>query len=149
MTIYNSAAVTNKVPATSHGLFGNVKQETATVTLTAAPTTADVINFFTIPRNSIIVGATVASSQIDSNGTPTVTLNVGDAGSAGRLFSALNTVGRTAPGSMSSVMAYGGYGYQYTADTVITGSVAANPATGVAGATVQLTVFYAPVGGAS
>ena len=149
MTIYNSVMVTNKVPVTSHGLYGNVKQETVTVTLTAAPTTADVINFFSIPRNSILIGATVAASQIDSNGSPTLTLNIGDAGSAGRLFPALTSVGRAAPGSVSSAVAFGGYGYLYTADTVIQGSVGVNPATGVAGATVTLTVMYVPVGGAS
>ena len=149
MAIYNSPAVINRVPTTSHGLFGNVKEETATITLTAVPTTADILNFFTIPRMSIILGATVAVSQIDSNVSPTVTLNIGDAAVPGRLFNGTTTVGRLAPGSVSSALAFGGYGYLYTADTVITGSVGANAATGVAGATVQLTVMYAPIGGPS
>lgn len=75
---------------------------------------------------------------MDTGGSPSLTLNIGDSGDADRLFAA-STVGQA--GTLSSALATTGAGYQYTSKTLITGVANANAATGAAG-TVNLTVLY-------
>jgi hypothetical protein len=145
MATYNSPAVTNSTPVASHGIAGNVKVMTATVACAASPATTDTINFFTMPKNSKVHFAALYSTDMDTNGSPALTLNVGDAGSATRLFSG-STVGQA--GTLSSAVAVTGFEYQYTADTAITATAGVNAATGAAGS-VTLTVFYTLEGGAS
>ena len=130
MATYSSSAYTNKAPFASHGIGGAVKVAYADVSCTAAPSTSDTINFFYLPANARVVFAVLESTDMDTNGSPTLTLNVGDSGSASRLFSA-STVGQA--GTLSTAIA--------TAKTLITGTAQANAATGAAG-TVSLTVFY-------
>ena len=138
MATYSSSAYTNKAPFPSHGIAGDVKVAYADVSCTAAPSTSDTINFFYLPANARIVMAVLESTDMDTNGSPTLTLNVGDSGSASRLFSA-STVGQA--GTLSTAIATAGQGYKTTAKTLITGTAQANAATGAAG-TVSLTVFY-------
>ena len=117
----------------------------ASVSCTAAPSTSDTLNFFDLPANARVVFAVLEASDMDTNGSPTLTLNIGDSGSASRLFSA-STVGQA--GTSSSALAVGGQGYSYTSKTRITGTAANNAATGAAG-TVELTVGYIVEGAAS
>jgi hypothetical protein len=138
MATYNSTAVANNGPALSHGLAGNAKVATATVSCAAAPSTSDTINFFDLPANARIHMAVLSASDMDTNATPTITLNVGDSGSATRLFSAA-TVAQA--GTASTALATTGIGYLTTAKTRITGTAQANAATGAAG-TVTLSVLY-------
>ena len=145
MATYSSSLVSGSAPVPSHGLYGNTKVISATVSCTAAPSTSDTLQFFTLPKNAKVHMAVLAASDMDTNGTPTLALNVGDAGSASRLFAA-STVGQA--GTLSSAIATTGFEYQYTADTLITGTASNNAATGAAG-TVTLTVFYTLEGGAS
>jgi hypothetical protein len=145
MATYNSPLVSGNVPIKSHGLSGTVKVMSATVTCAASPATTDTLNFFTMPKNSTVHFAVLKASDMDTNGSPALALNVGDAGSASRLFSA-STVGQA--GTESSAIAAGGEEYTYTADTMITGTASTNAATGAAG-TVTLTVLYTLDGGAS
>lgn len=144
MATYNSATVANNRPALSHGLSGNVKAAYAEVVCSAAPSTADTLNFFTLPRGSRIVSAVLEATDMDTGG-PTLTLNIGDAGSASRLFSG-STVAQA--GTAATATAATAFGYQYTADTVITGTAAVNATTGAAGS-VYLTVLYVVEGLAS
>lgn len=137
MATYNSAAVANNVPANNHGLAGELKVAFATVTCTAAPSTADTINFFDLPAGARVHHAVLTATDMDTGG-PTLTLNVGDSGSANRLFAA-STVAQA--GTMSSAVATTGIGYLYTSRTRITGVAQANATTPAAG-TVTLSVFY-------
>jgi hypothetical protein len=145
MATYSSSAYTNNAPAKSYGVAGSVLVMTATVSCTAAPSTSDTLNFFTMPKNSRVHFAVLKADDMDTNVSPTITLNIGDSGSASRLFAA-STVAQA--GTLSTAIAAGGEEYQYAADTVITGTAANNAATGAAG-TVTLTVFYTLEGGAS
>jgi hypothetical protein len=148
-SVYTQASAPKSVP--HHGLAENLKVLSATVTTTAAPTTADTLSFFTIPKNAKIHGFKLMATRMDTNGSPTLSWNVGDAGSATRLFSA-STVGRVATPvwvtETDSTATYTGMAYQYTADTLITAVPQANAATGVAGS-VTLVVYYTLEGGAS
>lgn len=138
MATYNSTAVANFAPANSHGLASECKVAFATVTCSAAPATTDTINFFDLPAGAVVVGATLMASDMDTNGTPTITLNVGDSGSATRYFSA-STVAQA--GTLSSAVATTGLGQAYTTKTRIVCVPQANAATGAAG-TVSLAIFY-------
>jgi hypothetical protein len=145
MATYSSSAYTNNDPIPLHGLGGSVKVKRAVVSCTAAPSTSDTLNFFYMPNGARVHLAILEADDMDTNGTPTLTLNVGDSGSATRLFSA-STVGQA--GTLSSAIATAGGDYLYTAKTLVTGVAANNAATGAAG-TVTLTVFYTVEGVAS
>jgi hypothetical protein len=144
MATYNSVGYAANQPALSHGLAGNVKVAYAEVVCSSAPSTADTLNFFTLPKGARIVNAILEATDMDTGG-PTLTINIGDSGSATRLFSA-STVGQA--GTAAQATAVTAFGYQYTADTVITGTAGTNATTGAAGS-VYLTVLYVVEGLAS
>lgn len=125
-------------PPKGHGLKAAVYAFKATVTCTAAPSTSDTLNFGYLPKGATIIGGYIEASDMDTNGTPTLTLNIGDSGDADRYFAA-STVGQTGTASTSAAVA--GLGYTTTADTLVTGVAAANAATGAAG-TVAVTLLY-------
>src|SRR5690242_13203004 len=111
MATYNSSAVSNSAAALHHGPAGNAKIATATVSCTAAPSTSDTINFFDLPAGARVHMAVLYATDMDTNGSPTLTLNVGDSGDADRLFAA-STVGQA--GTASSAVAVTGVGNLYT-----------------------------------
>lgn len=139
MTAYLSDKATPPLaPSAAHGQASTRQTLYCSVTLSAALTTADTFAFFTIPPNARIHSAVLKCSDIDTNGSPTVTINVGDAGSATRYFSA-STVGQA--GTVDSTMQAAGRFYKTSAKTPIIGTVQANAATGVAG-TLELSIDY-------
>lgn len=135
MPTYNSPIAT-KAPF-GHGLSGNVKGYFTEVTFAAAPTTSDPINFFKVPAGFRVLGAILEASDMDTDGTPTITLNVGDSGSATRLFSA-STVAQA--GTSAVATAVTGIFHQYTTETTITGVAQANATAGASG-TLRLCVY--------
>lgn len=139
MTAYLSDKATPPLsPSPQHGQAGNIQHLYCSVALTAALTIADTFAFFTLPANARVIGSTLKCTDIDTNGAPTVTINVGDAGSATRYFSA-STVGQA--GTVDNTMQAAGRFFKTTAKTPIIGSVQANAATGVAG-TLELSMSY-------
>lgn len=144
MATYSATNYANK-PALQHGLAGNVKVAYASVTCGSAPSTSDTLNFFYLPAGARVVLAVLEASDMDTAGSPTITLNIGDSGDADRLFAA-STVAQA--GTVSSAIAATGAHYQYTSETLITGVANANATTGTSG-TVELTVFYVVEGLAS
>ncbi len=138
MPAYNTPAALYKQASPGHGFGGNVKAAFTEIEVTAALTTADTFDFFTLPAGSRVLFAMLEASDLDTNVSPLLTLNVGDAGSATRYFSA-STVGQA--GTAATATAATGILHKYTTATKITGTVQANAATGVAG-TVRLLVLY-------
>lgn len=137
MATYSSDAYTNKtgIPGSSRG--GATITLFYPVTCTAAPSTSDTINFGYVPAGFRLVLAVLESTDMDTGGSPSLTINVGDSGDADRIFAA-STVGQA--GTLSSALATTGAGYQYTTKTLITGVANANAATGAAG-TLYLTLI--------
>lgn len=120
-------------PVQTHGLSGNLKVLGPwTVTCTSAPSTADTLNFGYAPKGFTVLGVGLYASDMDTSGSPTLTLNIGDSGDADRLIAASN-VGQTGTASYTSLVASTGVAYQYTAKTLITGVANANATTGAAG----------------
>ena len=100
--------------------------------------TNDEIGLFYLPKGAVIVGATIAATDMDTNGTPTLAFDVGDASDEDRIFAA-SAVGQA--GTVSSAIARTGFLYKYTADTLITAYVQAVSATGAAG-TLYVAIEY-------
>lgn len=138
MAIYNSDSVVYNKGVAGGGPAGAVLCAHASVTCGAAPSTADTINFFDLPAGARVLLAVLEASDMDTNVSPTITLNIGDSGSATRYFSA-STVAQA--GTLSTAIATAGHGHKYTQVTRITGVAQANATTAAAG-TVTLTVFY-------
>lgn len=85
---------------------------------------------FVVPRGFVVTGIIAVATDMDTNGTATLALSVGDAGSATRFLSSSN-IGQT--GTSTTTLASTGLLYEFTADTeiVVTASTAA--ATAAAG----------------
>lgn len=138
MATYNSTNIASKTGVASVASAGVVHCAYAEVVTTAALTTSDTLNFFDLPPNARIVSATLEATDLDTNGAPLLTLNIGDSGSATRYFSA-STVGQA--GTAAAASAVAGLHYKTTAKTRIVGVPAANAATGAAGS-VYLSILY-------
>src|SRR5687768_628100 len=109
MATYQSQQIANRMPIPSHGLGDAVHCQRFKVTITAALTTSDVIQFGYLPKYARVVDAVLKGTDMDTNGTPTLAFNVGDAGDADRLFAA-STVGQTAV--IARMSATTGFGYR-------------------------------------
>lgn len=139
MATYQSRQVQDDMPIPSHGLAVDVKCQRFYVEIGAALTTSDNIEFGYLPDYARVVDAVIVATDMDTNGSPTLTLNVGDADDADRYFAAA-TVGQN--GSAARMTATTGFGHRYgKGKHLITGKPAANAATGAAGS-IELFVYY-------
>lgn len=129
---YASAAVPTP------GLAAQVQALHKSISVTAALTTSDAFNFGYLPAGARVVGGWLEATDMDTNATPTLTINVGDADDADRFFAA-STVGQA--GTASTALAVAGLGHKFDSKTLITGAPAANAATGAAG-TLTLCLLY-------
>src|SRR4051812_37040222 len=124
MATYRSTAVSGVSPVAAHGDRNSIQAVTATVACTAAPSTTDTLQFFYLPKNAVLVDSYLSATDMDTNGSPAITLNIGDGASATRLFSAATV----AQAGTAVNIAAANRGFQYTAKTLITGVAQANAA---------------------
>lgn len=135
MATYKSAKVTANFPSRAkHG----ENEMFASVSISSAAASNDIAQFFTVPANATITGIFLSCTDIDTNGTPTVSIDVGDAGSTNRLIASSN-IGQ-AGGSTISLDPTNGHGYTYTTDTLIYATIK-TVATGATG-TIKLSLRY-------
>lgn len=85
---------------------------------------------FVVPRGFIVTGIIAVASDMDTNGTPTLTLSVGDAASGTRYLSG-STIGQA--GTSTQTLASTGLLFEHTADTEIVITATAGAATAAAG----------------
>jgi hypothetical protein len=111
----------------------------AELALTVAPVINDVYQMIKVPLGARIIGWTLGSDDIDSNGTPLITLSLGDGGSTARYVSA-STLAQTGAAPVNALLKTG-YGFVYTVDDTIDILCAAAPATFAAG-TIRCSVKY-------
>jgi hypothetical protein len=149
MATFNPAAgapAARSVPA--HGLKGSLKFASAQVAVTTALALNDIVNFFYLPAGATIRSAKLTvSAALDSNGSPTLTIDAGYSGHTADFFSA-SLVGSNASHVDSGPVFATTYDVQLTADTLIFATVHAAGATKVAG-TIRLDVTYTVDGLAS
>jgi hypothetical protein len=149
MATFNPAAGAPVARSVStHGLKGNLKVMQGTVAVTTALATADIINFFYLPAGATIRRARIDTSvALDSNGSPTLTIDVGYASHTADFYSQ-SLVGSNATHSDINPVFATTYDVQLTADTLVFATVHAAGATKVAG-TVRLEIGYTVDGLAS
>lgn len=113
------------------------------VTLTAADlVTGQVVEAFIIPAGFMATALFAVATDMDSNGSPTLAISVGDSGSSVRFLSS-STVGQA--GTSTSTIASTGLLYTFTADTKILVTMTTGSATAVAG-TLDLYIAGTVVG---
>ena len=72
MATYQSEQVSARMPIPSHGLGSSVYCQRFKVTISAALTTSDVIQFGYLPKYARVVDAVLKGTDMDTNGTPTL-----------------------------------------------------------------------------
>lgn len=141
MATYSSTDYSTNAPVPANGLSRGAQVMYFPITVTAALTTSDVFNFGYVPANFRLVDAILKASDMDTNGTPTLAINVGISGTAQLIFAA-STVGQA--GTVDRAMAVAGVNYKFpsTSKTLITGAPSANAATGAAGTLELVLIGY-------
>lgn len=107
MATYKSAQVTSAL------LRGNWRGSDFTIFGSCAAGSAavgDVYQLVQVPNGYTIVDMILDTDQLDSNGTPTLTLEVGDAGAAGRFYTGA-TIARTGGIAIPTIPQTIGYTY--------------------------------------
>lgn len=126
--------------------IGETITRIATVTLSVAVAAADVLKLLKMPANCLPVGWQLYSTDLDTNGTPTITIDLGDENDDD-VFAANDTVGQ-AGGTITDVDGVANALATYaanSADVDIQAKVEAGPATGAASGTVRLQFQYVRV----
>lgn len=114
------------------GWARQVIEDVAIIAVTTAmiDNTNDSVGLLYLPAGAVLLGATLSSTDMDTDGTPLLTWNVGDSGSNARIFSA-STVSQA--GTLSAAIAQGAHLYKFTTKTQLRAYVNAAAATGAAG----------------
>jgi len=113
-----------------------VQTQFATVTVADTAGAADTFVGPSIPAGHSLVGIILSSTDIETDGTPTVTLSVGITGTLGK-FIASSTIGQASGIARMSVGA--SLGYTPTSDTPVIVSIT-DAATAAAEGTIKLAV---------
>lgn len=111
----------------------------AEVTPTALATN-DYFEMFKVPANAVITDVVLYADDLDSNGTPTAALSVGDSSSATRFISS-STVGQAGGFTTTLASGTGAMFYRYTATTTIRVTASTGAATFQSG-TIKLAMGY-------
>lgn len=108
-------------------------------TFPAAPVINDVVQMLKVPKGAVVVDVALGADDLDTNGSPAITLDVGDGGDPDRYIAA-STIAQTGAAPVQTMLKTG-FGFAYTADDTIDILVKAAPATGAVG-TVRLMATY-------
>lgn len=119
----------------------SLKCATTQVVLTAALALNDVLQGPALQKGSTIVDVMLVTSDLDTNGAPTITLDVGT-GDDVQHFIAASTVGQA--GGVARASAVTAQPLTLTQDDTVDVNVRAAPATGATTGTVTLHVFFLP-----
>lgn len=108
---------------------------TAVAILAADVAVGKTTALFRVPAGFTALGIYAAASDMDTNGSPTLALSLGDSGSGVRLLSS-STIGQA--GTTTSTLASTGAGYKFTVDTEIVMTATTGAATAAAGTLTAL-----------
>lgn len=124
----------------NQGFARTMKTLGGTVAILAADlVAANTVQVMLVPKGFVLTAVYLALTDLDTNGSPTITATLGDASSSAR-FVASSTIGQ-AGGSTTTLAATGLY-YEFLVDTPITLTFPVGAATAAAGtATTYLTGF--------
>lgn len=109
-------------------------------TLSAALALNDIIRGTEMPNGATVTDVVLSTTDLDTNGTPLISVSVGDTGDPDR-FILSNIVGRA--GGVASLDNLVGHGHKYTTSgNFVDLTVVAGPATGAVTGTVRMAVSY-------
>lgn len=130
-------------PGTGHGEAGIIQTLHAKCYLPATFALNDVIQFGYLPPNAIVTGVTLlADSQLDSDGAPALTFDMGVTGTPTLWKAAVTTVGRVVGVSGDTTMATASLNYKTTAKTLVQAVIHAAAATPVAGSVEAIVSYF-------
>jgi hypothetical protein len=153
-TTYSTQNYANNVPAfTGHGDWTGSFHLHAVSGSISTWAAGDTIQVGYLPKNAVVVSCTLkAASQLDSNGTPTLTLSLGVTGTTTLFKNAITTVGRAAGVSADQTLAAAGVLYKNLsgAKIAVLATVGAAAATAVAGTLeVDIEFYVEDLGGSN
>lgn len=137
MATFQSNKVVDSIPA--RDALDGVQSVTGKYSLTAALVLNDVIQMVKIPAGHQVVDVILSADDLDTNGTPLISLTVGDGDDTAR-FIAASTIGRT--GGVARLDQKAGLQKVYTAEDTVDVKVSAAPATGAVTGDITCTVKY-------
>lgn len=107
--------------------------------LAAALADEDIIQMVPVPKGAVITGIDLQVPDLDTGGSPTISLQVGDGGDTDR-FVVAGTIGQAAGAhKLNSVV---GLGFKYTAADTIDIRVDTVPATGATAGEIVMVARY-------
>ena len=132
MAVYETDKSSRNAASVSWGQNRGVVTDFVTIAMTTAmiDNANDDVGLFYVPAGAVILAAGLGATDMDSNGAPTLSIDVGDASVESRIFAA-STVGQA--GTVSFAMARTAILYQYTTRTQIRAYINTTSATPVAG----------------
>lgn len=118
-------------PVPFHGMFRTEKALGGSVAIQAGDlTTGSQVALFKVPAGFQVTGMAIDSPALDTNGSPTLTVSIGDSGSSTRFLNASTSFRAGAAGIGPAV---GARGYQFATDTDLLLTATAGAATAAAG----------------
>jgi hypothetical protein len=138
-TTYTSNYAASTYFAAGHGSGNDVKFATGSYAITAALVINDVIQMVKVPAGATVFDVLVVVPDLDSNGTPLITLDVGYGGDPD-YFIAAATTGQA--GGLVRATAATALPLAFTTEDTIDILVKAAPATSATTGTLYLTAFY-------
>lgn len=145
MATYTAEQAKPYWPIINETIAGGLRAVRGVYVLSGALALNDIIQMCVLPAQHVLVDCILDTDDLDTNGTPTISLSVGVPGVANALISS-STVGRTGGVARLDQVA----GLRLTAsdnDTVVQITVSATPATSATTGTIGLTLLYRPVQG--
>jgi hypothetical protein len=125
-------------PVASRGMANTLVCVAGTVAVGTAGLALNAVTpLVRVPKGFTLIHATFETTDLDTNGTPLLTLAVGDATVNNRILTGL-TIGRT--GGISSQIDVAGHQFRYAEETTINLTATAAAATAAAG-TVQISLM--------
>lgn len=140
MIVFNANQTVRPEDAPGHGLGGNLKVVTGEYLVNAALTLNQVIPMVAVPKGARAVYGLLTCDDLDTNGTPTIVLAVGDGDDDDR-YLAGSTIGQTG-GAATFNRHIGNGNYEYAAADTIDVKVTTAPATGATAVTIRLSVGF-------
>lgn len=101
----------------------------------------DVLEMIKVQKGFRVLEVILETPDLDTGGSPTIELSVGDGGSATRFISGAGSTIAETSGGFARLSTVGGLGYKYTEDDTIDVKVTTGPATGATSGVIKLAVF--------
>lgn len=134
MATYQSSLISTSAPARANVAETMVA---GTVSISSAAASNDILQMFVLPANATLIDLKISLTDIDTNGSPTATVIVGDSGDTDRYISS-STIGQA--GGMASLNTLAGLNYTPTSNTTVYATLG-SVATGATG-TLKFNATY-------